>query len=79
MEPWARDWRDTLLGALTGLATDTVVVTHFVAINAVVGHVTGRSDLVVFRPGHCSRTELELVDGRLRLVALGAEATTDIR
>ncbi len=79
MDGAVRQWRDALLGALTERHQNTVVVTHFVAINTVVGHATGDPNLIVFRPGHCSRTELELVDGRLRLVALGDEAVTEIR
>ena len=72
-------WRDGLLGALLALPADTVVVTHFVAINAAVGAALGDDRVVSFRPGHCSRTTLRLCDRGLELVHLGAEAATVVR
>jgi broad specificity phosphatase PhoE len=61
------------------MADGTVVVSHFVAINAAVGSATGTDRIVTFSPAHCSRTELEVVDGALRVVALGGEARTQVR
>jgi broad specificity phosphatase PhoE len=71
-------WRDAVVAALTSLVEDTVVVTHFVAINVAVGAATGDDRVVVFSPGHCSRTTLEVEGGRLRLVDIGASAATEV-
>lgn len=71
-------WRDGVVDALVALDTDTVVVTHFVAINVAVGAATGDDRVMVFSPGHCSRTTLEVDDGRLRLVEVGASAATEV-
>ena len=61
-----------MLGAIRALRTDTVVVTHFLAINAVVGAATDDDRVVGFAPAHCSRTVVDLDDdGGLRLVELG--------
>jgi len=68
-----RRWRAELLHALGAIERDTVVVTHFVAINAAVGAAVGDDRVVVFRPDNCSRTTLEVDDGRLTLVELGVE------
>jgi broad specificity phosphatase PhoE len=69
-------WRDRVLAALLAIDEDSVVVTHFVAINAVVGAATDDDRVVVFRPTNCSATVVEH-DGRaLRVVELGAEADT---
>ena len=51
-------WRERLLAALVGFDDGTVVVTHFVAINAAVGSATGNDRIISFTPDHCSRTEL---------------------
>jgi broad specificity phosphatase PhoE len=72
-------WRDRLLAALLDLEDGTVVVTHFVAINAAVGHATGSDRIISFRPDHCSRTELGADGDRLSLVALGRERATEVR
>lgn len=71
-----RAWRDGVLETLFSLLSDTVVVSHFIAINLVVGAATGSDQVVVFRPDHCSCTVVETEGGRLRLIARGAEGRT---
>jgi broad specificity phosphatase PhoE len=62
-----------VLGAIRALRADAVVVTHFLAINAVVGAATGDDRVACFAPDHCSCTTVELdADGGLRVVELGA-------
>ncbi len=78
-EPALQGWRAGVLSALTGLADRTVVVTHFIAINAVVGSALGDDRVVPFRPGHCSRTTLRVGPSGLEVVSLGAEAETVVR
>lgn len=68
---WA--WRRKTLEALSELKDDTVVFTHFIAINAIVGQALEREETIVCRPDFASITELELREGVVRLVALGAE------
>ena len=70
-------WRLEVLDALGSIDEDTVVVTHFIAINAAVGAATGDRRVVSFMPGNCSRTVLDVdASGRLSLVELGGEALT---
>ena len=64
-------FRNRVLSAIRTITTDTVVVTHFLAINAVVGAATNDDRVVCFAPGHCSRTVVEVSDGDLTLVQLG--------
>ena len=74
-----QSWRESLLATLVALPTDAVVVTHFVAINTVVGACTGDERVLSFSPTHTSITEIEVVGGAVRLVARGAEADTTVR
>lgn len=74
-----QSWRESLLAALVALPADTVVVTHFVAINTVVGACTGDARVLSFSPAHTSITEVDVADGALRLVERGAEANTSVR
>lgn len=64
-------FRNRVLSAIRTITTDTVVVTHFLAINAAVGAATNDDRVVCFAPGHCSRTVIEITDGELTLVELG--------
>jgi len=73
-------FRARVLGAIRALRADAVVVTHFLAINAVVGAATADDRVVCCMPTHCSRTVVDLdADGRLRLVDLGDTGGTDVR
>ena len=72
-------WRENLLAALHGFADGTVLVSHFVAINAAVGYATGNDRIITFTPDHCSRTELAVDGDRLVLVELGRERATEVR
>ena len=78
-EPLQR-WRRDVVDALLSLRDDTVVVTHFVAINAAVGTATDDDRLVCFRPDNCSVTVLEHdgAGGALRVVELGVERGTAV-
>lgn len=73
-----KTWRENLIEAAEALPDGTVVFSHFVAINALVGHLEGLSDVTVFRPTYCSVTRLQQQDGRLQLVQRGGEADTKI-
>ena len=73
-----RRWRDGVVAALLSLEADTVVTTHYIAINAAVGVATGDDRVINFRPDNCSCTVLES-DGRsLTLVELGRERETAV-
>lgn len=72
-------FRDRVVGRLHTCAADTVVVTHFIAINAAVGAATADERVVSFAPDHCSVTVLDLVEGRLELVVRGGEAATVVQ
>jgi broad specificity phosphatase PhoE len=72
------DWRQGILDVLASFEADTVVVTHFMVINAAVGAALGDDRLVVFRPDNCSETVIECTGAGLRLIARGKEAETRV-
>ncbi len=76
--PDQQSWRANVVRALTDLPQDTVIFTHFIAINAAVGAATGDDRIVNFRPDNCSVTIMETVVSELRLVELGVEAETKV-
>jgi broad specificity phosphatase PhoE len=72
-------FRDGVVDCLTAIEADTVVTSHFVAINAAIGVATGFDELVIRRLDNCSITVMEVVGGQLHLVEGGHEADTLIR
>lgn len=71
-------WREQLGWALREMAEDTVIATHFVAINVAVGLASGRPELTIFHPANGSCTVIDNDGGTLRLVRLGQEAQSRI-
>ena len=72
-------FRDDVRGFLAGLTGDSVVFSHFVAINAVIGAALGDDRLVLRSLDNCSVTVVDFVEGALQLVESGHEADTLIR
>jgi broad specificity phosphatase PhoE len=71
-------WRRGVLTTLTGILDDSVVVTHFIAINVAVGEATSDDRVRCFAPDYCSVTTIEVERGAIRLVERGAEAATEV-
>lgn len=71
-------WRDKMGSRVAALPDQTVVFSHFVAINALVGLFEADSRVTVFRPGHCSITKLKRDAGGLRVAEYGSEASTRV-
>ena len=73
-------YRDHVVAAVVAAAVDTVVFSHFVAINAVIGAATGDDRLVIRSLDNASVTIVEITPaGDLRLIEGGHEADTLIR
>lgn len=71
-------WRQSVVDALTGLSEDTVIFSHFIAINVAAGAATEDDRLVTFRPDNCSVTIFETGGNSLALVEKGREAETKV-
>jgi probable phosphoglycerate mutase len=74
-----RDWRDGLLHQLRRIHEPTVVFTHFMVLNAIVGDLTSDQRVVCFMPDNASITTLRRERGELRLVELGRQFRTEVR
>lgn len=76
LAPELQAWRGELIECLEGIREDTAIFSHFIAINAAVGHVTGDDRVVNFRPDNGSITIFECGRDGLELIEQGAEART---
>ncbi len=71
-------WRDAMLSSLMATPSTTVIFTHFLVINTIVGHTLGKSSTQCFWPDNASITEIQLNDQQLELIDLGREMETPI-
>jgi broad specificity phosphatase PhoE len=72
-------YRDDVLENIVSRSVDTVVVSHFIAINAVIGACLGNDRLVSRSLDNASVTVVETAPSGLTLVEIGREADTLIR
>lgn len=72
-------YRDGVVARIAAMTTETVVVSHFVAINAVIGACLGDDRLVIRHLDNTSVTVVEVARSGLQLVEGGHEADTLIR
>ena len=72
------DWRDSVLSALRAIDGDSVIVSHYVAINVAVGAATGSTALISYNPDYCSQTVVDVSADGLSVVALGTERATRV-
>jgi len=71
-------WRARMLESLCELRQDTIVFTHFIAINAMVSHARNDVRVTNFMPDNCSVTLLALEEGRLSVMETGREMETRV-
>ena len=72
-------FRDGVADCLRSIGVDTVIASHFVAINAAIGAATHDDSVVIRSLDNCSITIFDVTNGVLTLVEAGHEADTLIR
>jgi broad specificity phosphatase PhoE len=72
--PELAEWREACIASVAGLSDDTVIFSHYVALNVIAGAATGDDRVVSFSPDNCSVTTFETDGVALRLVEKGGEA-----
>ena len=73
-----RNWRDGLLAALRQIREPTVVFTHFMVLNAIVGELQGEERVVCCLPDAASVTILRGFGDELQLAELGRQLRTRV-
>ncbi|MBW1892038.1 MAG: histidine phosphatase family protein [Deltaproteobacteria bacterium] len=71
-------WRENLILAACSLPVDTVVFTHFIAINALVGKAVRDNNVLVFLPDNTSITSLTVNGTSLMLLGKGRDAAVTV-
>ncbi len=73
-----QEWHRALLAALREIREPTVVFTHFMVLNAIVGALQADDRVVTFLPDNASVTTLGGFGDELQLVELGREFRTKV-
>ena len=72
-------WRNGILDVLKSVTDNTVIFTHYMVLNVVVGMLQGTKNIVSFRPDNCAITKIKVENGSLELLEIGQEAHTIVR
>ena len=73
------DYRNAIAQRVAVITTDTVIFSHFIAINVVIGEALSDDRLVVKSLDNCSVTTVVVHDGKFTIEEMGREADTLIR
>jgi broad specificity phosphatase PhoE len=73
--PDLAQWREHCIATVAAVSQDTVIFSHYVAINVIMGAATGDDRVVAFSPDNCSVTVFGTDGETLRLVEKGTEAS----
>lgn len=72
-------WRSSIVQSIQDISGDTIIFSHFMVINCVVGWINNFDNLVGFYPDNCSITKIINRNGELELTQLGNELSTVIQ
>jgi len=64
-------WKENIMNNIHSLKKDTIIFTHFVVINAVIGEILKSDKIINFQPSNCSITEISKINSKLKIVKLG--------
>ena len=64
-------WKKNIMNNIYSLNKDTIIFTHFVVINSIIGEILKSDKIVIFKPSNCSITEIRKINDKLKLVKLG--------
>jgi broad specificity phosphatase PhoE len=75
VSPELAAWREHCIATVAAIPNDTVIFSHYVAINVIAGAATNDDRVVAFSPENCSVTIFETDGETLRLIEKGDEAS----
>ncbi len=72
-------WRKSIIESLKQLEGDTIIFSHFMVINCVVGWIKNSEKFVFFNPDNCSVTKIRVEEGKFTIETLGKDLTTTVQ
>ena len=71
-------WRKKIINKIISFKNETVIFTHFVVINYVIGKITNSNKVINFYPDNCSITEIGIENNRMELIKLGDSSISKV-
>ena len=72
------EWRKNIIDKICQIENPTVIFSHFMVINTIVGYVKKDESIVCFYPDNCSITKLNKSEDEIYLTNLGNELSSKI-
>ncbi len=73
------DWRNNIIESISTIEKNTLIFSHFMTINAIVGWITGDERVVSYYPNYCSITQIEKIGNQFFIKSLGKELSTVVQ
>ena len=71
-------WRKKIINKIISFKNETVIFTHFVVINYVIGKIMNSNKVIKFYPDNCSITEIGIEDNKMELIKLGDSSISKV-
>ncbi len=71
-------WRKKIINKIISFKNETVIFTHFVVINYVIGKITNSNKVINFYPDNCSITEIGIENNKMELIKLGDSSISKV-
>jgi broad specificity phosphatase PhoE len=72
------DWRDKIINVTHSFKSPTLIFSHFMVINVLVGYLQKSKKIVTFYPDNCSVTKMSLNQGMLSLEEIGSNQESEV-
>jgi len=73
------NWRNSIIQSLKQLQNDTIIFSHYMVINCVVGWINNSEKFVTFHPDNCSITKIKRVKDNFEIQNLGRNTLTTVQ
>ena len=71
-------WRKKIIKKIISFKNETVIFTHFVVINYVIGKIMNSNKVINFYPDNCSITEIGIENNKMELIKLGDSSISKV-
>ena len=78
LEKPQKNWRENIISEIKKIENSTIIFSHFMVINTIVGYVKKDESMVCFYPDNCSITKLNKSEDEIHLANLGSELSSKI-
>tara|TARA_B100001123_G_scaffold423982_1_gene534800 strand:- start:405 stop:974 length:570 start_codon:yes stop_codon:yes gene_type:complete len=72
-------WRNSIIESLKSLNNNTIIFSHFMVINCVVGWINNSEKFVSFYPDNCSITKIIRAEDNFKILNLGRDFSTTVQ